>query len=104
MNNKNNKTRSLLTNDIPQLLNATSGDTNGEIDLTWEPVTGAFTYVVQKCHYAKKPVRWTHIDIVAKSSFTVTKLKTGHKYWFRVAAVGRKGQGQWSCPVQKKAP
>lgn len=85
-------------------LTATSGDTEGEIDLTWEPAKGASTYLVQKCSESKNPVRWTNEDIVARSSYTVTKLKSGRKYWFRVAAVGRKGQGSWSNYVQKKAP
>jgi hypothetical protein len=88
----------------PGSLNATSGDTEGEIDLIWEPVKGADTYLIQKSSDPKNPLKWIHEDIVAKSSYTVTKLRSRHKYWFRVAAVGRKGQGPWSEPVQKKAP
>ena len=89
---------------FPQSLTATSGDSDGEIDLAWEPVEGANTYVIQRCSEFKKPVRWINEDIVSKSSYTVTKLKSGHTYWFRVAAVGRKGQSPWSEPVLKKAP
>lgn len=88
----------------PQLLTATSGDNDGEIDLVWEPVKKAHTYVVQKCRDSKGHHRWENEDIVAKSSYTVSNLKSGLKYLFRVAAVGQKGQGSWSDPVQKKAP
>lgn len=88
----------------PSFLTATSGDTAGEIDLVWEPVEKAYTYVVQKCKDSKGPVKWKNEDIVTKSSYTVSKLKSSQKYRFRVAAVGSKGQGPWSTPVQKKAP
>ncbi len=88
----------------PQSLTATSGDSNGEIDLIWEPVYGARTYVVQRSIRSAEPVRWTQEDIITKSSYTVSKLKSGQKNWFRVAAVGANGQGPWSEPVQKKAP
>lgn len=88
----------------PVSLNATSGDTEGEIDLNWEPVKGANTYLIQKSTDSGRPVKWTNEDIVAKSSYTVTKLRCRHQYWFRVAAIGRKGQGSWSEPVWKKAP
>jgi hypothetical protein len=88
----------------PLSLSATSGDTNGEIDLIWEPVSGANTYVIQKGNDSNRPVRWMHEDIVAKSSCTVTKLKSGRVYWFRVAAVGVGGQGTWSEPVRKRSP
>lgn len=88
----------------PINLTATSGDSEGEIDLTWEPVTGSHTYLIQKSSDIHKPVKWVHEDIVTKSSYTITKLKSKHKYWFRVAAVTSKGQSTWSVPVFKKAP
>ena len=88
----------------PLSLTATSGDSEGEIDLVWEPVGMAHTYVVQKSKDLKHPSKWMNEDIVTKSSCTVSKLKSSRKYWFRVAAVSRKGQGSWSKPVQKKAP
>ncbi|HEV7473405.1 MAG TPA: fibronectin type III domain-containing protein [Pyrinomonadaceae bacterium] len=39
-----------------------------------------------------------------KSSFTVTGLTPGTRYWFRVAAVGAGGQSGWSDPASKIAP
>ena len=88
----------------PQSLTATSGDSSGEIDIIWEPVYGARSYVVQRSIKITEPGRWTQEDIITKSSYTVSKLKSGQKYWFRVAAVGSSGQGPWSEPVQKKVP
>lgn len=88
----------------PLSLSATSGDNNGEIDLIWEPVFGAKTYVIQRSTRSAEPGRWTQEDIITKSSYTISKLRSGQKYWFRVAAVSSNGQGPWSEPVQKKAP
>lgn len=92
--------------EMPQLLNliATSGDLFGEVDLMWEPVRGAKTYIVQYC---ADPMtgNWQQFDIVTKSKCTVTGLTSGTKYWFRVAAKGAApGQGPWSDPAQKMAP
>jgi hypothetical protein len=88
----------------PLSLTATSGDSEGEIDLVWEPVKKAHTYVIQKCKDTKGPAKWVNEDIVSKSSYTVSNLKSSRKYLFRIASVGRKGQSPWSEPVQKKAP
>ncbi len=88
----------------PVLLAATSGDIDGEIDLVWEPVDGSSSYVVQVSRSRIKPSGWIQEDVVTKSSYTVSKLKSGYQYWFRVSAVTSKGQGPWSEPVSKKAP
>lgn len=88
----------------PLFLTATSGDSEGEIDLVWEPVTEADIYIIQKSSGSLKPTNWRDEDIITKSSYTVSNLKTGHKYWFRVAAVGSETRGHWSSPVWKKAP
>lgn len=85
-------------------LAAASGDMDGEINLLWEPVSWARSYVIQKSMDTKSPSRWIQEDIITKSSYTVSKLKSGKKYWFRAAAIGSNGQGPWSEPVQKKAP
>ena len=102
------KTRNDVKNKIktssPLMLTATSGDSKGEIDLVWEPVCRADIYIIQKSSGSLKPAKWKREDIVTKSSYTVTELKSSHKYWFRVAAVSSHGQGLWSKAVQKKAP
>jgi hypothetical protein len=88
----------------PESVSATSGDSGGEIDLAWEPVRGAKAYIVQRSIKSSEPGRWIQEDIITKSSYTLSKLKSGQKYWFRVACVSSSGQGPWSEPVQKKAP
>ena len=88
----------------PLLLTATSGDLNGEIDLSWEPVRNVNTYVVQKSLSAGKPLKWKYEDVITKSSYTVSNLRSKHSYWFRVAAITSEGRTIWSTPVKKKAP
>ena len=95
---RKNKISSLL------FLTATSGDDEGEIDLVWEPLKTADVYLIQKSTGSLKPTKWRIEDIITKSSYTVSKLKSGYKYWFRVAAVCSKTRGQWSNPACKKAP
>ena len=87
--------------DSPKSVSAVSGNLNGEIDLIWEPVEGAKNYIIQK---SSGKNRWIHEDITSRSGCTVSKLKSGHKYIFRIAAVGPNGQSYWSETVEKKAP
>ena len=86
----------------PALLYAATGDLNGEIDLNWRPVKGARTYIIQSSSKIIKHPRWKHVDVVTKSSHTITNLKHGKMYWFRVAAVCSSGQGLWSPAVNKR--
>jgi hypothetical protein len=88
----------------PVFLTATSGDLNGEIDLVWEPVENTSSYIVQICRSKLKPSDWVQEDIITKSSYTASRLKSGYHYWFRVAAVSSKGQSLWSKPVCKRVP
>jgi hypothetical protein len=73
----------------PHAVSATSGDSNGEIDLAWEPVRGAKAYIVQRSIKSSEPGRWIQEDIITKSGrYTVSKLKSGQKYWFRCGCAG----------------
>jgi len=92
---------------MTQVLNlvATAGDHGGEVELMWEPVYGAKTYVVQKCADPMTEGNWQQVDLCTKSKFTVPGLTPGTKYWFRVAAKGADpGLGAWSDPAQKMSP
>jgi hypothetical protein len=89
----------------PENLQATMSDHSGEVDLMWEPVRGAKTYIVQKCADPMTEANWQQVDLCTKSKFTVTGLVSGTKYWFRVAAKGSDpGLSPWSDPAQKMAP
>jgi hypothetical protein len=102
--NNNEKKLSGRNVNVPFGLTATTGDLDGEVDLVWEPVRGANAYIIQVSRHAGKPSSWIQEDVVTRSSHTISKLKSGTTYSFRIAAAGSKGQSTWSEPVSKKAP
>jgi hypothetical protein len=88
----------------PQDLTPTAGDRDGEIDLSWDTVTGAKSYVIDKSGEPATPTSWAHAGVSTKSRFTAEGLTSGTRYWFRVAAVNNNGQSGWSDPATKIAP
>jgi hypothetical protein len=74
------------TPSIPDSLSATAGDQDGEMDLSWDPVTTATSYTVESS-LDPAAASWQHAGVSTKSSFTVTGLQPGSRRWFRVAAV-----------------
>ena len=90
--------------DQPQGLTPTAGDRDGEIDLSWDNVTGAKSYVIQQSPDPAMPTTWAHSAVSTKSTFTAEHLNSGTRYWFRVAAVNNFGQSGWSDPATKIAP
>lgn len=87
----------------PTGLTATDGDFTGEVDLAWDRVQGARSYVVQCSPDPPTDTSWAHAKIATRSQITVANLPSGTRHWFRVAAVGTRGQGSWSSPVMKMA-
>jgi len=85
----------------PQNLSATAGDLDGEVDLSWEPVSGRDTYVGEHSISATGP--WTQFYIGKKSGTTATGLASATMYWFRIRAVGTAGSGPFSDIAQKRA-
>jgi hypothetical protein len=77
----------------------TAAVTQNEVELDWEKVTGAKSYVVQLTLDISGNSNWTMGTIVTKAKATIKNLESGKKYWFRVAAVGAAGQGPWSDPA-----
>jgi hypothetical protein len=88
----------------PQGLSASAGDHDGEIDLSWDKLTGAKSYVIEKSSDPPTATSWTHAGVSTRSAFTVSGLTSGTRYWFRVAAVNANGQSGWSDPAMKIAP
>lgn len=88
----------------PQALAATAGDHDGAIDLSWEPVADAKSYVEEKSPDPPTPTSWLHAGVSTKSKMTISGLTSGTRYWFRVAAVGTSGQSGWGDPATKIAP
>ena len=85
-------------------VNATHGDNAGEIDLHWDRVPGAKSYVVETAIDGATPLVWQHSVVTTKSKAEVQHLQSGSRYHLHVAAVGAAGQGAWSDPVVKTAP
>jgi len=88
----------------PTGLSASAGDREGEIDLAWDRVKGAKSYVLERSPDPPMATSWAQEAIVTRSSATVSGLVSGTRYWFRVAAVTSAGQSGWSDPTLKMAP
>ena len=95
---------STLSPSISISLTATAGDHDGEIDLSWDTVRGARSYVVQRSPDPPSEPTWIHSGVSTRSRTTVEGLNSGTRYWFRVAAITTSGQTAWSNPVVKIAP
>lgn len=89
---------------LPQALTPTIGDHDGEVDLSWDTVPKAKSYIIEMSVDPPTQTTWQHAGVSTKSRFTVTGLTSGTRYWFRVAAVGAAGQSGWSDPAMKIAP
>lgn len=90
--------------DLPAALAATAGDREGAIDLQWDKVARAKSYVIESSLDPPTNDSWQHKAVSTKSRITIEGLTSGTKYWFRVAAVGANGQSGWSDPATKIAP
>jgi len=87
----------------PETLTATTGNQEGEIELSWDAVRGARSYVVER---ATDPQAgpWTASGVAPRSSLLIEGLESGKRYHFRVAAVTLNGQSPWSNHAVKVAP
>jgi hypothetical protein len=83
---------------------ATTGNSDGEIDLGWNSVAGAQSYVIEMSLQAPPNAAWTHVRTTVKLSHTVAGLTSGTRYWFRVAVVNSAGQSGWSDISTRIAP
>ena len=88
----------------PQGLTATAADHDGELDLSWDTVPGAKSYIIERSGDPGTPTTWSHVGVSTRSNFTAQGLASGTRYWFRVAAVNSNGQSGWSDPAMKIAP
>ncbi len=93
----NNRTK------IDCILHAASGDNIGEIELLWQPVNEARSYIVQINSFSGSDRTWKHSDIVTRTRYTATGLKSGKMYNFRIAPITANGQQEWSESVVQKA-
>lgn len=67
--------------------------------LTWDTISSAETYDVEYANnadYLGASNASTTVNGITSTSYTVTGLQTGDKYYFRVRAVNSKGESGWS--------
>lgn len=88
----------------PETLTATTGNHEGEIELSWDAVRGARSYVVERTTDPQAAAGWTQAGVSPRSSLIVEGLDSGTRYYFRVAAVTLNGQSPWSNHAVKVAP
>ena len=88
----------------PESVGALAGTHEGVILLSWKPVPNARSYTIESSTDPATPTSWTHVAIATSAAKAISNLKTGTRYWFRVAAVGAGGQSGWSEHATKVAP
>jgi hypothetical protein len=86
--------------EAPSRVFATRGSFPGEINLQWDAVEGARRYVLQMSKI--KDTKWIQVDIVTEPYYMFTGLDDKNEYKFRVAAVLKDGQGEWSEAISKQ--
>ena len=87
----------------PTALVATAGDDDGAIDVVWNRVRGAESYVIELCE-GSVTGNWQLAGTSQRSVASRDGLLSGTRYWFRVAGMAGGVQGPWSDPVTKIAP
>ena len=75
----------------------------GNMAIRWKPVRGAASYIVERAADAA-PTDYTAVANPTMAKALVNTMVSGTRYWFRIAAVGASGIGEWTLPVAKFAP
>ncbi|MBK8983715.1 MAG: fibronectin type III domain-containing protein [Ignavibacteria bacterium] len=86
---------------------AAQGDSKGEINLQWDSVSEAESYVIEIACQSEK-IKWNIVDIIPDPRYTVKNLKSNKIYIFRVASISANGEGilckKFSRKIIRKAP
>lgn len=77
---------------IKVMLNGTPGNTK----LSWTPVHGAASYLVEMSPDPATDTSWVQVATPTKARCEVGGSDPGKVYWFRIAAVSASGTGPWS--------
>ena len=85
-------------------LAVTSGDNDGELDLSWDPVANARSYEIQASPDPMTSTSWVGKGSSTKSKGPLTGLTGGARMWIRVRAIASAGAGAWSDPGTKIVP
>lgn len=89
---------------IPQALSAAAGDHDGELLLSWKSVPNAKSYIIESSTDPATLTSWEHAGVATSATKRISNLKSGTRFWFRVAAVGAGGQSGWSEHATRVAP
>ncbi len=79
----------------PTNFRITNGINPGELDLRVDTMKGASSFVFEYTEYPPTDASVWQRTTCSTSRCTISGLTAGKKYWFRVAAIGRKGQQVW---------
>jgi hypothetical protein len=85
-------------------LGAAVGDSPGEVDLNWNPVSGAKSYEIQTSTTPDTESSWAFKESVTKSKATLNGLTGASRIWVRVRAIGANDKGGWSDPAESVVP
>lgn len=86
-------------------LSAAKGESKGEINLQWDSVKDAVSYIIEIGNPKQSnDIEWKIVDIISDSRYTVRNLRSNKDYYFRVAFVNRKGMREQSRRIVKDAP
>jgi hypothetical protein len=85
-----------------QGVKAKRGALKGTIDVSWKPVKGSRTYLVEMTTDVNTDT-WTKAGEPTKAKLTVAALTPGTNYWFRITAIGTLGAGPESDPATDMA-
>jgi hypothetical protein len=75
----------------------------GNMGIKWTSVRGAMSYIVERAPDSA-PTDFVAVANPTKTQSVVNTMTSGQKYWFRIAAVGAAGVGEWTSPMAKIAP
>lgn len=87
----------------PADLRVAMGAQVGTLDLRWDAVYGAGSYILESREYASAQP-WQLVKILKQCRCTSTGHTSGKTYSFRVRALGTQGEGPWSDESVKMAP
>jgi hypothetical protein len=85
----------------PEAVKVMTSSNEGEVNLKWQPIYTAVAYVIQQSLDGN--TNWTESGNSTKSNIAIGGLVSGSRAFFRVAAIGPKGQSPWSSPARGMA-
>jgi hypothetical protein len=88
--------------DAPARFRILSTEFEGRVRLRWKRPVRRCVFIIQITTAPTATRGWKQVAICVRQTCDVKELKSGAKYWFRVAASNAHGQGPWSQPVNAR--